>query len=439
MSGKYVFRLGAMTLLLLAAFQVVEAQYQFTRCPLNPVMPPGPSGSWDSRYVLNASVVHRDGHYYMWYSGWSGSGQFATGIARSFDGVRWSRYIGNPIMEGSEVWWSMGGVRSPAVSRIESQYVMLFMMYPSAAGPMMRLGIAASQDGISWHIYANPIIVGGEPGEWDSELIGFPSPVIEWHGRYWTWYSGRGGGCCAIGAATSPDLIHWTKHSDNPVMIHGMPIEWDGMNVQTGEVHIRGGKLEMWYTGWPNESQCNSGFGVAFSEDGIHWHKSPDNPVFVTGASGQWDDRFIGSPSVVYDPDSVRLWYTAYSYSSPWSSQWNTGFAISAYSNVSPVKKKPDDFEDAKPYIRTCGPNPFREMVEFEVSRIGCDSKLIIFNVLGQKVRELILGDTQRSGSRILWDGRDNSGRLVANGMYFVRLYAGGRLQTTKVLKMGNY
>ena len=159
MPARYSRIAGSLTVLLLVVFQAVNAQYHFTRCPLNPVMAAGPSGSWDSRYVLNASVVHRDGHYYMWYSGWSGYGQFATGIARSFDGVRWSRYVGNPIMVGSEVWWSMGGIRSPGVSWVDSQYVMLFMMYPSAAGPMRRIGIAASQDGISWHIYANPIIV----------------------------------------------------------------------------------------------------------------------------------------------------------------------------------------------------------------------------------------------------------------------------------------
>jgi flagellar hook assembly protein FlgD len=37
---------------------------------------------------------------------------------------------------------------------------------------------------------------------------------------------------------------------------------------------------------------------------------------------------------------------------------------------------------------------------------------------------------------RIRWDGRDESGRSVANGVYFLRLRALGRTLTTKAVKL---
>ena len=71
-------------------------------------------------------------------------------------------------------------------------------------------------------------------------------------------------------------------------------------------------------------------------------------------------------------------------------------------------------------------PNPFNPStnIKYGVPRDGYVS-LVIYNVLGQQVKNLV--DMPRSAGRyeVTWDGRDNAGRTVGTGVYFYRLQAG--------------
>ena len=62
---------------------------------------------------------------------------------------------------------------------------------------------------------------------------------------------------------------------------------------------------------------------------------------------------------------------------------------------------------------------------------------LKVYNILGQEVRTLV-DEEQRAGNyRVLWDGRDNSGKGVSSGIYFCRLEVkGDRLKVEKTRKM---
>jgi predicted GH43/DUF377 family glycosyl hydrolase len=52
--------------------------------------------------------------------------------------------------------------------------------------------------------------------------------------------------------------------------------------------------------------------GHAFSPDGIHWTKSSPNPVLDLGPSGSWDDSHVEDPSVIKDGDLYKMWYAGY-------------------------------------------------------------------------------------------------------------------------------
>jgi hypothetical protein len=68
-------------------------------------------------------------------------------------------------------------------------------------------------------------------------------------------------------------------------------------------------------------------------------------------------------------------------------------------------------------------PNPFddRTFVQYELPGHGKVST-IIYNLLGQKTRTLV-DRMQNAGSHtVVWDGRDDSGRKVPSGQYFLRL-----------------
>jgi flagellar hook assembly protein FlgD len=68
-------------------------------------------------------------------------------------------------------------------------------------------------------------------------------------------------------------------------------------------------------------------------------------------------------------------------------------------------------------------PNPFRERltVRFGLHSSG-SVEVRIYDVQGRLVRELVDESIQAGHKHVVWDGRDNSGRHAATGMYFVRM-----------------
>ena len=63
--------------------------------------------------------------------------------------------------------------------------------------------------------------------------------------------------------------------------------------------------------------------------------------------------------------------------------------------------------------------------VRYEVDRPG-EVSLILYNVLGRKVRTLVDGAHAQGTFNTTWDGRDDAGGRVASGVYFCRMTTGG-------------
>lgn len=84
----------------------------FARHPTNPVLVPGPPGSFDSDGVFDPVVVY-DAHramFRMWYEARDFFGTVRIGYAVSTDGASWSRYPGNPVIDpGALDFDSIGG------------------------------------------------------------------------------------------------------------------------------------------------------------------------------------------------------------------------------------------------------------------------------------------------------------------------------------------
>lgn len=70
-------------------------------------------------------------------------------------------------------------------------------------------------------------------------------------------------------------------------------------------------------------------------------------------------------------------------------------------------------------------PNPFNPgtTVEFEVPEYST-VKLIVWNALGQKVKELYNGVSDPGKYKVYWDGKDENGNVLSSGVYFVTMYA---------------
>jgi flagellar hook assembly protein FlgD len=59
---------------------------------------------------------------------------------------------------------------------------------------------------------------------------------------------------------------------------------------------------------------------------------------------------------------------------------------------------------------------------------------LAIYDVLGQTVRWVVDERLKPGAYRAVWDGRDQTGRRLASGMYFYRLEAGAFNQTRRLM-----
>ncbi len=84
------------------------------------------------------------------------------------------------------------------------------------------------------------------------------------------------------------------------------------------------------------------------------------------------------------------------------------------------------------------GPNPFRAStaVGFGLAR-GGRVDLLVFDVLGRRVRTLARGERFAAGPQSLrWDGRDDAGRAVGSGVYFVRLKTDAGQWTRPVIRI---
>jgi hypothetical protein len=79
-------------------------------------------------------------------------------------------------------------------------------------------------------------------------------------------------------------------------------------------------------------------------------------------------------------------------------------------------------------------PNPFNPSttIQYAVPRVS-NVSLVIYNVLGQKIRTLVDQPQNAGRFNVTWDGRDNVGHVVGSGVYFYRLNAG---ETSLVKKM---
>lgn len=80
-------------------------------------------------------------------------------------------------------------------------------------------------------------------------------------------------------------------------------------------------------------------------------------------------------------------------------------------------------------------PNPFNPTttISFSIAKSG-HVNLVVFDVTGAVVRNLLSESRRPSQYRVLWDGRNNAGAPVASGVYFYRLKAPGFTSAKKMV-----
>ena len=94
------------------------------------------------------------------------------------------------------------------------------------------------------------------------------------------------------------------------------------------------------------------------------------------------------------------------------------------------TKESPSDYQLKQNY-----PNPFNPQTQigYYVPRRG-SVRIEIFNALGEKVHTLVDQIQEKGDHLVNWDGVNDQGESVANGIYFYRLQTNDYVQTNKML-----
>ena len=187
-----------------------------------PVLEPGVAGSWDSLSVAHPSVIHRDGVFWMYYSGTDGRHR-RFGLARSGNGIDWKKLPAPVFSSGPEGSWDAGGINHPSVVHDGRRFVMAYAGWPEGRSPVRsRIGIAVSADGLKWsRLPDGPMLGYGGKGHWDEMGLMAPRLWVE-KGRYYLTYSGREAetAMSSLGHATAGTVDRWTRSANNPILHH---------------------------------------------------------------------------------------------------------------------------------------------------------------------------------------------------------------------------
>lgn len=420
----------------------IEAQTQWTKNALNPILSGGASGTWN-RHVFSPHVIFNadSARYEMWFTASAGPGAgswypYSIGFAVSNDGINWTM-LDTAVLSPDPGTWDESTVSAPTIIRENGQYKMWYTGF-SSLDPAWGIGYATSTDGISWAKHpGNPVM---EPGTAAWEAGGVANPVMLIDSGYKMWYDGwdEEQNTSRIGYATSVDGIAWQKDTlNNPVLTTGAAGQWDDNNLLVPQVLLINNIYYLWYTG-NRSSDDPRQVGLATSPDGIQWTKYNDpsttstlyadsDPV-LKPSPGEWDGNYAHPGSVLFVGGTLHMWYVGSR--SPTSTYlWRIGHATSPFTPVAIEDYDnptiPEEYLLSQNY-----PNPFNPVstIRYDLPQ-ATEVSLVVFDILGREVAMLVDDYMEPGYHRVQWNGQG-----FASGIYIARLATPGYSKSIKML-----
>ncbi len=172
---------------------------------------------------------------------------------------------------------------------------------------------------------------------------------------------------------------------------------------------------EYWYNGaWHQD--IGWGFSQFVQNEQVMLKRYSNNP----------EDTYSQSSTLKSSFDGNIVSYTYY-----WSGNEEAGTSSKSF-----VWSNPVEIDDATipevPAFMSLYPNPFSDRLNVSIQEKQGNKQVTIYNLKGQIVCKLDAGKQ----TDVVWDGRDNNGVSVANGIYFVKLTIGSEIYYSKTLRI---
>lgn len=186
----------------------------------------------------DGSVLREDGKLRLWFASTdftATDGHHTLHETTSEDGIHWSA----PSPAQFE------GIYAPTILKEDGTYR---MWYSDVSAEPWIVRHAQSTDGKTWTRNEVPCVVIDQP--WEKGRLFYPAVIkqgnryVMWYGSYWTARDNT----TAIGVATSEDGLTWTKGANNPVMRPDESRSWESHYTTSQSVlKLDDGSWRMWY------------------------------------------------------------------------------------------------------------------------------------------------------------------------------------------------
>ncbi len=238
-------------------------------------------------------------------------------------------------------------------------------------------------------------------------------------------------------------------------------VVWGLFDTPLGKINFFNTHLS-YYSAWVNEKEINEMLNYAFSimapqnnYNGIivgDFNATPDTPSYTKMINANYSDTYLtihpntNGFTAPYPGQSIRIDYIFLNNNSNFSINESylfgdqpisqnfycsdhlgilTTFSNPTYVEIMEEVTIPTTFSLSQNY-----PNPFnpRTTIQYEISEIG-DVSIIVYDILGNEVIELVNSEQQPGEYQIKFYGSD-----LSNGIYFYQLETESFIQTKKML-----
>jgi hypothetical protein len=209
--------------------------------------------------------------------------------------------------------------------------------------------------------------------------------------------------------------------------IHYSPIEWSDdwlisprFNCSASGIYT----LNYWH--FYNDfstARLDSGRVLVSTDDGITWQR-----IHIYSNADDSGYKSVDVSSIVSGHSNVRFAFHYVAYDEFW---WDIDDFVLDF-NVGITEGTKNQKID---YFLKVSPNPFSKQVviDYGIPQLG-DLEIVVFNAIGQRVKTLVKKTLESGIYSISWNGLDDYGRRLPNGIYFVRMTIGDKKITNKVL-----
>ena len=165
----------------------------FTRNPENPIF--APTGAWTVGRAIDAEVFPVGDKLFLWFATRDPKmkiqmqGVAAAPLGSNYGRDQWKQLVDGPILK-PELPWETKCIEAASVMFRDGKY---WMFYAGGYNnEPQQIGVANSTDGIQWtRVYDKPLLPNGPQGAWNSSESGHPGVFNDTDGTTYLFYQGN--------------------------------------------------------------------------------------------------------------------------------------------------------------------------------------------------------------------------------------------------------